>query len=122
MTEEKKKKKKNRMNRLTDATKRSRCFVLASGKSQKVWASLKIQWKKMSPLPDVWALESSELNGSAADDEEDGLFCDSLLGLMRKYTRYDFLKTKSRWSALKFGRKKQNEVTMNANLFGDNSR
>lgn len=95
------KEKKNRRQRLVDATRNTDLFTFTSKKSQTIWNSVKVQMKAISPMPEFWHLrstKSSEGTRSQAEleqDEEEGLFCNSLLDLMQTFDRYDFLKPKS---------------------------
>lgn len=95
--------KKGRRKGLVNATRNTKLFSLASTKSQTVWHSIKAQIKRASPMPEFWHGKSTESSRSRAEadpcwpqDGEEGLFCESLMELMRRLKRYDFLKAKSR--------------------------
>lgn len=113
--------KKNRRKRLVDATRNTEILTLASTKSQSVWNSVKAQMKTISPLPEFWHRRSTESTRPQVEaeprwpqDEEEGLFCESLLGLMQRFKRYDFLKAKSQqlFSVVRSRSRKQKEFNM----------
>lgn len=94
--------KKNGRKRLADAT-RIDLFALASTKSQTLWNSIKVQMKTMTPISEFWHRSSAGSSGATPpnvgplwpQDEEESLFCESLLGLMQKFERYEYLKLDS---------------------------
>jgi hypothetical protein len=102
--------KKNRRKRLANATRNIELFALASAKSQTLWKSMKAQMKTMTPISELWHRSSAGSSEATTpdggplwpQDEEEGLFCESLLGLMQKFERYEYLKLES--SRLSFAR------------------
>lgn len=82
------KEKKSRRQRLVDATRNTDLFTFTSTKSQRVWKSVKVQMKTILPS----TKSSEETEPYWPEDEEDGLFCNSMLELMGRVGRYDFLK------------------------------
>lgn len=87
---------KNRGKDLVDATRKSDLFTFASTRSQAVWNLVKAQVKTVAP--ELWHRLSSESTKAREEekpfwpeDEEDALFCESLMGLMQRFKRYDFL-------------------------------
>lgn len=94
--------KKTQRKLLEDATENSESFTLTSAKSQTVWKSMKAQVKTMSPpLPELWRRKPTESIRSPLvaephwlQDEEESFFCESLIGLMQRLKRYDFLRAR----------------------------
>jgi hypothetical protein len=102
--------KKNRRTRLANATRNIELLALASTKSQTLWNSMKAHMKTMTPISEFWHRNSTGSSKATTpdfgplwpQDEEEGLFCESLLGLMQKFERYEYLKLES--SRLSFAR------------------
>ncbi len=93
---------------VTDATS-------PSSPVQAAWRTVKTSFKGKSSMPEMrrWfsssrASESNEpiqREATRSGDEEDGLFCESLLGLMQRNERFDYL------GLLKDEKKKESENT-----------
>ena len=102
------KEKKSRRQRLVDATRKSALFTSTSRKSQRVWKSVKVQIKTILPSTKFWG-ETEEPYWP--EDEEEGLFCKSLLELMGRLGRYDFLEPKSQPLPMNQMEKQEAEVS-----------
>lgn len=99
---------KDRRKSLAEAARRTEFFTVAITRSQAVWNSVKAQMKTMLPVAGCWQRRSTGIFGATTatrvesrwpQDEEESLFCESLLGLMESFERYDFLKPESRQSS-----------------------
>ena len=69
-----------------------------SSKVQTAWQSVKTNFKAKTSMPDLkrWlspprASESNSQGDRHPEDEEQSLFCESLLGLMQRTGRFDYL-------------------------------
>lgn len=77
----------------------------ARSKSQSAWSSVKIQLMKKTSMPELWRKWSPRWPSEAPDpqaalgpeevrwpnDAEESLFCESLLGVMQRCGRFDYL-------------------------------
>ncbi|MCJ1465701.1 hypothetical protein MMC07_004320 [Pseudocyphellaria aurata] len=77
-------------------------FARTRTRSQSAWNSVKIKVMQQSSMPDLWQKLSTRLSSDGArqvgpqegrwpNDAEESLFCDSLLGVMRRCGRFDYL-------------------------------
>lgn len=90
--------KKRRRRRLAEATGTAEILSYASYRGHSAWNSVKLKvTEKPRSIPNLWRKWStsrcSEAHGENIwpNDPEDSLFCESLLGLMQRFERFNYL-------------------------------